>query len=101
MSVFIGGCTLADSFVNCAYGMLDYMSPRSSFGVDPQYTREVTVEGRDLESLLFNFLDEIMCLFVVEPFRAIKEIRILEASFADRPFIRFQWYYISVFVVSF
>ena len=39
---------------------------------------EISVEGHDLQSLLYNFLDEVLFLFNAEPFLTCKEIEITE-----------------------
>lgn len=83
--------------------MIDYMADRSSFDIDPGCTTRLTVNGtnvisnnhifkivgRDLDGLLFNFLDEILLTVVSEPYLAIKEIKIVD--FQPKS-ITFDWY---------
>ena len=46
--------------------------------VEVSQEEEVIVEGHDIESLLFNFLDEVLFLFCAEPFLTCKEVEIYE-----------------------
>jgi len=39
---------------------------------------EISVDGHDMQSLLYNFLDEVLFLFNAEPFLTCKEIEITE-----------------------
>ena len=46
--------------------------------VDISQEEEVSVEGHDMESLLYNFLDEVLFLFNADPFLTCKDIKIAE-----------------------
>jgi hypothetical protein len=83
--------------------MIDYMAERTELHIDPSVTVEFTVKGklrlydrlanfiigRDLHALLFNFLDEILCLFVTEPHLHVSRLTI--TSFSEKE-IHVTWY---------
>ena len=70
------GETLKESFELSALAMTGYMTDLESVEISQE--EEVNVEGHDLESLLFNFLDEVLFLFCAEPFLTSKEVEIIE-----------------------
>lgn len=43
--LIIGGNSLEESFVNTAYGMIDYMTDRDHITLDPELTIEITATG--------------------------------------------------------
>lgn len=47
-------------------------------GVDPIQGEDVVASGHDLESLLYNFLDECLFIFSADPFLCACEIHITE-----------------------
>jgi SHS2 domain-containing protein len=58
LTVDAWGETLAEAFENAALAMFNAMTPLE--GVEKKMTKTFTVEGDDLGSLLFNFLDELL-----------------------------------------
>ena len=56
--------------------MFGYMTDLDYVEISQEET--VTVEGHDIESLLYSFLDEVLFLFNAEPFLTCKEIQITE-----------------------
>ncbi|PRW57244.1 archease-like [Chlorella sorokiniana] len=69
------GETLREAFENVGLCMFNYMTPLKGIGIDPALTRTYEAEGHDLQSLLFNFLDELLFAFATEFFVA-KQLRI-------------------------
>lgn len=51
--MIIGGNTLDSAFINCAYGMIDYMADRESFEADPEHEVEFRVSGKDDRTFAF------------------------------------------------
>ncbi|XP_065071783.1 protein archease-like [Rhopilema esculentum] len=75
------GETLKESFEFSAVAMTGYMTDLESVEISQE--EEVNVEGHDLESLLFNFLDEVLFLFCAEPYLTSKEVEIIEFDNKD------------------
>jgi len=64
LTVDAWGETLGEAFEYAALAMFNAMTPLE--GVEKEETRKFTVEGDDLGSLLFNFLDELLYLHDVD-----------------------------------
>jgi SHS2 domain-containing protein len=64
LTVDTWGETLSEAFENAALAMFNAMTPLE--GVEKEETRKFTVEGDDLGSLLFNFLDELLYIHEVD-----------------------------------
>ncbi|KAK9917654.1 hypothetical protein WJX75_006918 [Coccomyxa subellipsoidea] len=60
------GCSLEEAFANAGLGMFNYMTPLSEIAKDPSCSRYFDVEGHDEQSLLYNFLDELLFVFSTE-----------------------------------
>jgi SHS2 domain-containing protein len=58
------GSTLGEAFANLALGMFNAMTPIE--GIAEEETFTVDAEGMDMESLLFNLMDEFLYLNDVE-----------------------------------
>ncbi|MGD2201719.1 MAG: archease [Candidatus Bathyarchaeota archaeon] len=58
------GGTLGEAFTNAALAVFNAMTPKEE--VQQRETRTFKVDGDDLKSLLFNFLDELIYLHEVE-----------------------------------
>jgi SHS2 domain-containing protein len=58
------GETLGEAFANLALGMFNAMTPIEEIAEEEEFS--VEAEGEDLESLLFNFMDELLYLNDVE-----------------------------------
>jgi len=58
------GGTLGEAFANLALGMFNAMTPIG--GIEEEEEFVVEAQGDDLESLLFNFMDEFLYLNDVE-----------------------------------
>jgi SHS2 domain-containing protein len=55
------GSTVAECFANAAYGMMDQIIDVGR--VDRKVTERFSVEGSNLEDLLYNFLSEVLFIF--------------------------------------
>ena len=61
-----------------AIAMFGYMTDLDTVEVDPRSgTKEIQVEGHDLPSLLYNYLDELLFLFATED-HVCRDVRIVE-----------------------
>jgi len=58
------GSTLGEAFANLALGMFNTVTPLDGVAEEEEFT--VEAEGDDLESLLFNLMDEFLYLNDVE-----------------------------------
>ena len=58
------GSTLGEAFANLALGMFNAMTPIGDIAEEEEFT--VEAEGMDMESLLFNLMDEFLYLNDVE-----------------------------------
>ncbi|EIE27514.1 DUF101-domain-containing protein [Coccomyxa subellipsoidea C-169] len=56
-----GGSNLEEAFANAGLGMYNYMTPLTE--IVPSCTWDFEVEGHDEQSLLYNFLDELLFVF--------------------------------------
>ncbi|XP_047737088.1 protein archease-like, partial [Hyalella azteca] len=69
------GNTLEEAFEQVATAMYGYMTELSK--VEITQTEEISVEGHDMESLLYQFLDECLFVFSTEPsFLVAKRVEI-------------------------
>eukprot|EP01023_Acetabularia_acetabulum_P007027 TRINITY_DN12985_c2_g1_i2.p1 TRINITY_DN12985_c2_g1~~TRINITY_DN12985_c2_g1_i2.p1 ORF type:complete len:222 (+),score=45.43 TRINITY_DN12985_c2_g1_i2:90-755(+) len=69
------GKNLQEAFEQVGLAMFNYMTPLSGMDINQQETRQYEVEGHDLDSLLFAFLDELLFIFCTE-FFVCKQIQI-------------------------
>lgn len=60
------GKSLKESFEQCAMAMFGYITEIEYVEIKESHTIEV--EGHDLQSLLYQFLDEFLFLFCADPF---------------------------------
>ncbi|MCW4048773.1 MAG: archease [Candidatus Bathyarchaeota archaeon] len=58
------GATLEEAFANLAFGMLNAMTPIEGIKEKEEFTLEA--KGEDMESLLFNLMDEFLYINDVE-----------------------------------
>jgi len=70
-----GGSTLKEAFEEVTLAMFNYMVELDN--VEIKDTHEIDVEGHDLDSLLYNFMDEWLFVFSTEWF-ICTEINITE-----------------------
>lgn len=70
------GKTLGEAFEQAAVGMYGIMTELET--VDPIQEENIEATGHDLESLLFNFLDECLFIFSVEPFLCACQVKITD-----------------------
>lgn len=59
------GSTLSEAFEQCANAMFHYMTEVEYIEMKESY--EIEVEGHDMMTLLYNFLDELLFIFSAEP----------------------------------
>lgn len=70
------GTSLSEAFEQAAVAMFGVMTEIET--VDPIQEEAVETSGHDLESLLFNFLDECLFVFSVEPYLCASQVKITE-----------------------
>lgn len=70
------GATLEEAIANVGLAMFNYMTPIAGIGLNDELNRQFHVEGHDMESLLFNFLDELLFVFSTE-FFVCRELSII------------------------
>ncbi|MFC2032353.1 archease [Chloroflexota bacterium] len=58
------GKSLAEAFANAAYGLFSLIAEPNK--VKEKESRKVTVQAQDAESLLFNWINELIYIFEVE-----------------------------------
>ena len=68
--------SLRETFEQCALAMFGVMTDLS--GVDRIRGEDIVASGHDLESLLYNFLDECLFIFSADPFLCASEVHITE-----------------------
>jgi len=75
------GDSLAEAFKWSAIAMFNYMTPLEYVAVNPEATPAggltITAEGHDAQSLLFNWLDECLFVFVGGDLIVLKEIEVV------------------------
>jgi len=59
------GSTLSEAFEQCANAMFHYMTEVDYIEMKESY--DIEVEGHDMMTLLYNFLDELLFIFSAEP----------------------------------
>ena len=70
------GASLKEAFEEAAVGMYGIMTEIET--VDPIQEENVEANGHDMESLLFNFLDECLFAFCAEPYICACRVEITE-----------------------
>lgn len=70
------GFDLTEAFEQSAMGMFNYMTDIDA--VVPRSQREISVEGDDLESLLYKYLDEFLFMMSCDPYYIPREVKITE-----------------------
>lgn len=70
------GVTLEEAFEQAAVGMYGIMTELET--IDPIQAEDIEASGHDLESLLFNFLDECLFTFSAEPYLCGCQVQITE-----------------------
>lgn len=66
------GKTLVEAFENMAPCMLNYQTDIALIQLDPSETQTMTVAGHDMESLLYNYMNELLFKFITDSFCAAK-----------------------------
>lgn len=66
------GKTLKDAFENMGPCMFNYMTDLSTVAIDESKTILIEAKGHDMQSLLFNFMDEMLFRFCTEAFICAK-----------------------------
>ena len=75
------GQTLKEAFEQCAISMFGYMTELDT--VEECKTESIEVSGHDVESALFNFLDEWLFTFSAEPFFIPFKIEITDFDISE------------------
>jgi len=65
---------LTEAFEQCANAMFHYMTEVDYIEMKESY--DIEVEGHDMLSLLYNFLDELLFMFSAEP-NYIARVRVI------------------------
>lgn len=60
------GSSLQEAFEQVGLAMFNYMTPIDALTINEACTREVVASGHDLQSLLFNYLDELLFIYATE-----------------------------------
>ncbi|DBA84097.1 hypothetical protein WJX77_003967 [Trebouxia sp. C0004] len=71
------GATLSEALANTGLAMYNYMTPLSGLTINASLDRTFEAEGHDMQSLVFNFLDELLFIFSTE-FFTCKELKVIE-----------------------
>lgn len=66
------GATIKEAFENMATCLLNYQTDITLIKIDPEETITMTVKGHDLESLLYNYMNELLFKFITDSFCAVK-----------------------------
>ncbi|XP_056412524.1 protein archease isoform X2 [Hyla sarda] len=69
------GETMEEAFEQCAMAMFGYMTDIET--VEPLDTVEVQIEGHDMMSLLYNFLDAWLYKFSADQYFIPREVKVL------------------------
>ncbi|KAL3139180.1 hypothetical protein ABBQ32_005958 [Trebouxia sp. C0010 RCD-2024] len=72
-----GGSNLSEALANTGLAMYNYMTPLSGLTINRSHDRTFEAEGHDMQSLVFNFLDELLFIFSTE-FFTCKQLTITE-----------------------
>ncbi|KAK7602836.1 hypothetical protein V9T40_006810 [Parthenolecanium corni] len=70
------GDTLKEAFEQCANAMFGYITTIDY--VEMKDTLDIEAEGHDMDSLLYNFLDELLFNFCAEPYFIARKVEIKE-----------------------
>ncbi|XP_025418771.1 protein archease-like isoform X3 [Sipha flava] len=70
------GDTLTEAFEQCANAMFHYMTEVDYIEMRESY--DIEVEGHDMVTLLYNFLDELLFIFSAEPNYIARKVKIEE-----------------------
>jgi SHS2 domain-containing protein len=68
------GVDIVDAFQNMAECMLNYMTDIKLIQEVPALSEKMTVSASDLQSLLYNFMNELLFKFVTDGFCAIRVV---------------------------
>lgn len=66
------GKTMKDAFENMAECMLNYMTDINLIVIDPEENTTMQVKGHDMESLLYNYMNELLFKFITDSFCTVK-----------------------------
>lgn len=66
------GKTMTEAFEHMAECLLNYQTDINLISLDPEETQVMTVSGHDMESLLYNYMNELLFKFITDCFCAAK-----------------------------
>jgi SHS2 domain-containing protein len=66
------GSNCVEAFENMAECMMNYMTDIQLVNADPEETHDIRISGSDLDSLLYNFMNELLFKFITDSFCAKK-----------------------------
>lgn len=68
------GATMVQAFQNMAECMLNYMTDIKLIHEDPEETITMTVSGNDIQSLLYNYMNELLFKFITDNYCAVRVV---------------------------
>jgi SHS2 domain-containing protein len=68
------GANIVDAFQNMAECMLNYMTDIKLIQEDPEESVSMKVSGSDIQSLLYNYMNELLFKFVTDNFCAVRVV---------------------------
>lgn len=77
------GKTIEKSFEQACVAMFGYMTDLTTVSIDETKKQSFEVEGHDLQSLLYNLMDEFLFRFSTEDFVVCKDVKITEFNTED------------------
>ncbi len=63
---------MKDAFEHMATCMLNYMTDIKLIEEDPEESIQITVSGNDMQSLLYNYMQELLFKFITDSFCAVR-----------------------------
>jgi len=66
------GKTLEEAFENCSLALKETITKKDKIKIKDRIKKEIFIEGRDFENLLYNFLEQILYLMDAEDFLTSK-----------------------------
>eukprot|EP01040_Poterioochromonas_malhamensis_P010268 gene10268-11170_t len=81
------GKDMKDAFEHMAVCMLNYMTDVDLVEIDEAETQTIAVQGHDMESLLYNYMNELLFKFISDSFCA-KKVDVIELERGEKFSVR-------------